>query len=252
VPPNIPVVASTPVIPPVAAFPFVGRDGRLTAPAFQFLQQVWAALQGSGAIIDVTDLDQSGAFSGEIDAVRQDLSNVLADFAPATYAPADLASRLDSLEAQIAALRIDVQAQIQTAIADVMAWVVPTIAPAMVYVPSSYAPGILGVSQTILLHRFVLPAILAIDMGGSQFGATANATGSTVFNVDRAPAATPNVFTTIGTVTIAAGTITPTFATTSHLAVGFAVGDVLRVQGPVSPDATLADPYLALELIRQR
>ncbi len=136
-PPNIPVVAGAPVIPPVSSFPFVTRDGRLTPTAFQFLQQVWAALQGQGAIIDIVGLDLSGSLEGEVDALRQDLSNILADFAPATNAPADLAGRLDSLDAEIAALRVDIAAMIQAAISDVEALIVPMIAPAMVYVPSS-------------------------------------------------------------------------------------------------------------------
>jgi len=80
----------------------------------------------------------------------------------------------------------------------------------------------------------------------SQAGATANATASTVISVDRALAASPNTFSQIGTITIAASGISPTFATAGGAAITVAQGDVIRLQGPATADATLANFYCTI------
>jgi hypothetical protein len=79
-----------------------------------------------------------------------------------------------------------------------------------------------------------------------EAGGTANATASTVITVARALAASPNTFSNVGTITFAAGTVTPTFATSSGTAVNFAVGDRMSLTGPASPDATFANFYCSL------
>ena len=103
----------------------------------------------------------------------------------------------------------------------------------------------------MLYHRFPAAASFAANFGpipghASQAGGTVNATAATVMNVDKAAAATPNTFTTVGTITFAAGTVTPTFATTGGAAVTFAQGDVLRIVAPATPDATFAGFYCSL------
>ena len=115
----------------------------------------------------------------------------------------------------------------------------------------SYTGGVLGASQLLGLHRVAKNITIPANFGpyfgqNSQAGGTANATGSTVISVDRALAASPTTFAQIGTITIAAGTITPTFATAAGAAITCAQGDVIRLQGPSSADATLANFYATL------
>lgn len=69
--PSTPAQASGPAFPPVATLPFTrmraNGDGYLTAEALQFLQYLFAALSGSGSIVDVSTLSLP-TFSG-IDVV---------------------------------------------------------------------------------------------------------------------------------------------------------------------------------------
>lgn len=62
--PNLPVESGSspfhPIIPPISSMPFIDRSGRLTPYAFQFLQQLYAAIallmrQGGGAVM-VSDI----------------------------------------------------------------------------------------------------------------------------------------------------------------------------------------------------
>lgn len=75
----------------------------------------------------------------------------------------------------------------------------------------------------------------------SEATAVANATGSTVFNFDKRTAS-PNTWTTEGTITFGASGITPTFATTGSAAVALVKGDVVRIIGPATHDTTLSSP----------
>ena len=77
------------------------------------------------------------------------------------------------------------------------------------------------------------------NFAGSYFSASANATASTVFTVEKNGSS-------IGTVTIAAGTITATFASTGGAAQTLAAGDLLSITAPATPDSTLADPGFVL------
>jgi hypothetical protein len=109
----------------------------------------------------------------------------------------------------------------------------------------------LSSSQVIGHHaaaaNFTIPANFGTAFGlTSKSGGTTNATASTVFSIDRAVAASPNTFVQIGTVTIAAGTVTPTFATAGGVAISIAEDDVIRAVGPATPDATFTGFYLTL------
>jgi hypothetical protein len=115
----------------------------------------------------------------------------------------------------------------------------------------SFVGGVLAGSQLLGLHKvskaITIPANFGAYLGhASEAGATANATASAVIRVDRAVAASPNTFSQIGSITIAPGSITPTFATTGGSSVSVAQGDVLQLTGPASADATLANFYCTL------
>lgn len=108
-----------------------------------------------------------------------------------------------------------------------------------------YVPGTMSNSQNLLFHAFSKAVTIPGNFGAynghsSEASGSANATGSTVINVAKAAAGSTS-FSNFGTITIASSSITPTFATTSGLAESFAQGDVLRIQGPSSADATFAD-----------
>jgi hypothetical protein len=127
----------------------------------------------------------------------------------------------------------------------------PAIVPAKYNIGFSYTGGVLGAAQLLGLHKvskaITIPAGFGAVLGHtSQAGATANATASTVISVDRALAASPNTFSQVGTITIAASGISPTFATAGGTAVSVAQGDVIRLQGPATADATLANFYCTL------
>lgn len=114
-----------------------------------------------------------------------------------------------------------------------------------------FVPGVMTASQKLVYHRFskavTIPANFGAYLGhASEAGGSANATASTVINIDKAASASPNTFSNVGTITIGAGGVTPTFATSGGTAVTFAQGDVLRAVGPASADATFADFYATL------
>lgn len=50
--PSSPVLSSAPIPPPVGNLRFVAENGMLTPSAWQFLQELWAATQGNGGVID--------------------------------------------------------------------------------------------------------------------------------------------------------------------------------------------------------
>lgn len=104
---------------------------------------------------------------------------------------------------------------------------------------SSFYPGIPTASAVVLRVPIARAVTFAANFAGSYFSASANATGSTVFDVK-------NGGTTIGTITIGAGGTTATFATTGGTSKAFAAGEVLIITAPASPDATLADPGFVL------
>ncbi len=106
-------------------------------------------------------------------------------------------------------------------------------------------------SQVMGHHRvpcgITIPANFGAYLGRtSEAGGSAVTTGSTIFSVDKAGTATPNTFSQIGTITFAAGTVTPTFATSGGTAQTFAAGDVLRIVAPGTPDATFAGFYATI------
>lgn len=119
------------------------------------------------------------------------------------------------------------------------------------YAISAFVSGVLANSQNILYHRFskavTIPANFGAYLGhASEAGGSANATASTVINVDKAVTASPNSFSNVGTITIASSSVTPTFASSGGTTITFAQGDVLRIQGPATADVTFAGFYATL------
>jgi hypothetical protein len=117
------------------------------------------------------------------------------------------------------------------------------------YVVATYVPGIMTANQNLLYHRFTkavtLPANLGAYLGHTTVaGGGVAATGSTAIVLQQALAASPTTFTTVATLTVAAGSVNATMST--QAAILFAQGDVLRVRGPATADATLADFHLSL------
>jgi len=112
------------------------------------------------------------------------------------------------------------------------------------YIIGCFIPGPLAASQLLLHHRFARAVVLPADFDAvagneSQAGGSVAATANTIITVARALAVTPTTFSTVGTITIIAGSVSPTFDTAAA-PVGFAAGDVVRLVAPASPDASFA------------
>jgi hypothetical protein len=103
----------------------------------------------------------------------------------------------------------------------------------------TFYPGIPTASAKLYRGKIARAVTFAANFAGSYFTASANATGSTVFDIQKNGSS-------IGSCTIGAGGTTPTFATSGGAAQSFAAGDVLAIISPASPDATLADPAITL------
>jgi hypothetical protein len=119
------------------------------------------------------------------------------------------------------------------------------------YVVACYVPGLMTASQNLLHHRFskavTIPANAGAYLGhASEAAGSVTATGLTVVTLAKAISPSPTSFSDVGTITFAAGAAVGTFATSGGAAVTFAQGDILRVRGPGTPDATLADFMMTL------
>jgi hypothetical protein len=118
------------------------------------------------------------------------------------------------------------------------------------YVIGAYVPGrMAAASQNLLYHRFskavTLPANLGAYLGHtSEAGGAVAATASTTVTLARALAGTPTTFAAVASVAIGAGSVNGVFST--QAAISFAQGDILRAQGPATPDATFGDFHCTL------
>lgn len=120
-----------------------------------------------------------------------------------------------------------------------------------IYVPSVYYPGTMKTSAvTMLRHTFVEDCILPANAVGSAGGAEVDSTGSAVYKVQRSRAATPDTYVDVASVTYAAGTHIPTFATVGGTQRTFLKGDTMRIVSPDVADATLSDVNFTLLLTR--
>jgi hypothetical protein len=122
------------------------------------------------------------------------------------------------------------------------------------YVVGGFVPGVLTASQVLLVHRFGTAVTFPSNFGTTNSGETsycsslANATGSTVLTIQKCPSASDPTsggsWSNVGTITVSASGHAGTFSTTG--AVSFAQGDLGRVVGPASADATFANVALTL------
>lgn len=72
--PKTPSQASFPVPPPIPGWPVVDAKGMATPAFAQFLQLLWAAIQGTGGIIDITTqniFEESPSFSPDTVAGKE-------------------------------------------------------------------------------------------------------------------------------------------------------------------------------------
>lgn len=95
--------------------------------------------------------------------------------------------------------------------------------------------GVPGASAIVFGWKFLSPVDFPNNFVGSSFVSITGtaATGSTVFTIYKNGSS-------IGTITVAASGTTGTIATTTTP--NFAIGDILTVIAPGSPDATFANP----------
>lgn len=103
----------------------------------------------------------------------------------------------------------------------------------------AFYPGIPTASAKVLRVPIARAVTFPANFSGSYFAASANATGTTVFDVQKNGSS-------IGSVSIAAGGTTATFTTSGGAAQSLVAGDVLSIIAPATPDATLADAGFVL------
>ena len=103
----------------------------------------------------------------------------------------------------------------------------------------AFYPGTLPANAKIYRGKLARAVTFPENFYGAQFSASANATASTIFDIQKNGSS-------IGSCTIAAGGTTPTFASSGGAAQTFAAGDLLTILAPATADATLADPSITL------
>lgn len=106
---------------------------------------------------------------------------------------------------------------------------------------SAMVAGAPTASQKIAIFVFPFTADIAASATGSQCESLVSATAQTDFLVKKNGS-------TIGTIRWAASGTVATYVTFS--ATSFAAGDILVIEAPASPDATLADIAFSLKLTR--
>lgn len=104
--------------------------------------------------------------------------------------------------------------------------------PMKSYAVSLYVEGQLTSSEVLLVHCAPVAYTLPVGLSGSFAKSTIAATASTVFVIKKNGSQ-------IGTATFAVGAQSATFSFTT--ATSFVAGDVLEIDGPATPDSTLAN-----------
>ena len=117
------------------------------------------------------------------------------------------------------------------------------------YEVSAYIPGTLVANQNLLYHKFsksvTIPANFGPVLGhNSVAGCSVASTGAVSIAIARAPVATPTTFSGAGSITFTSSGVIGTFPFWG--AQTYAQGDIMRVRGPATPDATFADLHFSL------
>lgn len=252
--------ADPPPDPPVVTDPV----SPLTAPGVNAFTVTGDAITGSGgdkqpAIIVAGASDNSSATALLI-RYRQHGSTTWTTISAIAIGSSAISTTVTGLAASTS---YDVQVAYQGTVdgSQVLSnWTTPSTSPVttgasvstptmpMIYAPSVFYPGVPADSAIFLMHAVVEPCTIAANFSGAKGGAGTAAGATTVITVYKALAASPTTFASVGTITFAAGSRTPTFATSG--AVSFAIGDVLKITGPAAPDATLADIFFTIPLLR--
>lgn len=97
-----------------------------------------------------------------------------------------------------------------------------------------FYPGLSAASAILLRVPIARAVAFAANFAGSVGKASASATASTAFDIQKNGAS-------VGTMTFALGASSATFTSSGGAAVNFAAGDVLAVIAPATPDVTLAN-----------
>jgi hypothetical protein len=124
-------------------------------------------------------------------------------------------------------------------------WVAASASSNPRYIVGCFSPGVLVDNQMLLSYPLTkgvtFPGNFGTYLGHTSFArGTAVTTSSITINARKATAAAPTAFTTIGTITFAAGALLGVLATTGGAAVSFNQGDTLALVAPATHDTTFA------------
>lgn len=103
----------------------------------------------------------------------------------------------------------------------------------------AFYPGIPTASAKVVRIPVARAVGFVANFAGSYGKASAAATASTAFDIQKNGSS-------IGTITFALGATTATFVSAAGAAQSLVAGDVLAIISPATPDATLADPGFVL------
>ena len=190
----------------------------------------WRTAGGGGAssvdAADVAVADAGGFFTGT------DVEGVLQEVGAALGSPGSMAGFAEAVDDRVGALLAGVGL---TVTYDDAGNVLTISLPAQPFDASAFYPGLPSASAILLRVPIARAVTFPANFADSRGSASANATGSTAFDIQK------NGGASVGTMTFAAGASTATFTSSGGASVSFAAGDYLSVIAPATPDATLAD-----------
>lgn len=114
------------------------------------------------------------------------------------------------------------------------------------YIIGCYVPGTMTANQQLVMHEvskaITFPANFGPALGHvSQARGAVAATSALVISIRKATAAAPGTFVSVGSITVAAGSISGVLVTSGGIGLNFAAGDTLSLFAPATPDPTFAN-----------